>query len=257
VTEYSDQPPITLYTYASSPFAAKTYFYLVYKRLDFELVYVHPLKRNEIAFTNQGLIPVLKIGDEWRIESSEHGAWLDELFPQGPLLGHSAGERAALITLEKDVSLLMMTTAFRSMGQPRSFWEQLREGWNLGKIMRKTSLTPAPLVPIWPFLIRRAPFLKHASFMLQPKLGPREYQAWALDELERLIASGPYIGGREILSQADLTAYSAIYISCNVPLAGAPDYLARPIIKAWVETVEAQLPDNLSPKLFLHARDRV
>jgi glutathione S-transferase len=251
------QPKITLYTYASSPFGAKTYFYLIYKRLDFDIVCIHPIKRTEIAFTGQGLIPVLKIGDEWRIESSDHGPWLDDLFPDHKLLGETAAEQEAVIALEKQVSLLMMTTAFRSMGQPRSFWEQMREGWNLGRIMHQTSKTPLALVPIWPFLIRRAPFLKHASFMLQPNMGAREYQDWAVQELARYIGDGLFIGGREALSQADLTAYAALYISNAVPLTGAPDYMQNPTIKAWAGRVEAALPDTLSPKLFGHALDRI
>ncbi len=251
------QPEITLYIYASSPFAAKTYFYLIYKRLKFKVVYVHPLKRTEIAFTNQAIIPVLKIGEEWRLESSDHGQWLEERFPEYTILGETEQERKSLIALEAEISGILMPAAFRSMAQPRTFMEQMREGWNLGRIMHQTSKTPLALVPIWPLLIRRAPFLKHAAFMFAPDLTGEAFQEKVLNEMERLIGEGPFFGGHDRISQADLTAYSAVYISNQIPLTGAPRFFERSIIQRWVKAVETQLPETFHTRLFPHAGFRL
>jgi glutathione S-transferase len=251
------QAEITLYTYATSPFGAKTYFYLIYKRLPFKLVYVHPIKRSEISFTKQSIIPVLKIDNEWRLESSDHGHWLDEMFPTRGILGETEQERQTLIALEAKISSILMPCIFRSMAQRKNLMEQLREGWNLGSIMHQTSKTPAILVPIWPFLIRRVQFLKQAAFSYAPDASRETFQQMVFTEFERLIGDGPFIGGRASISQADLTAYSAVYVSSAVPLTGAPRFLERPALEQWARRVEARLPESFTPRLFSKAPDRV
>lgn len=57
------QESVRLFTYANSPFGAKVYWALQFKRAAFELTYVNPLTRKEIAFTKQGVVPVLEIGE--------------------------------------------------------------------------------------------------------------------------------------------------------------------------------------------------
>ena len=79
------QTPIRLYSYPTSPYTQKVGRYLNYKKLDFELVGVNPITSAEIAFAGQKRVPVLNVGDEWRLESSELGLWLEERYPEIPI----------------------------------------------------------------------------------------------------------------------------------------------------------------------------
>ena len=44
VDRSASQPPIRLYTYAMSPYAAKVHCFLLFKELDFECWYPNPLR---------------------------------------------------------------------------------------------------------------------------------------------------------------------------------------------------------------------
>ena len=77
---------IKLYGYSTSPYVRKVACCLYYKQLPFEFVPVNPVDPSEIAFTGQTQVPVLQIGDEWRIDSTPLALWLDELFPERPCL---------------------------------------------------------------------------------------------------------------------------------------------------------------------------
>jgi hypothetical protein len=179
------------------------------------------------------------------------------MFPEHGFLGESTSERQALIDLEAKVSRMLMPAIFRSMAQQRNSSEQLLEGWNLGRIMHQTFITPGVLVPIWPLLIRRVQFLKDAAFSFAPNLSQLEFQNFVLVELEKLIDQGRFIGGRTQISQADLTAYAAIYISASVPLTGSPPYLQMLKIKAWTQRLEEKLPASFQTFLFPKAPNRV
>ncbi len=88
-------PDIKLYGYSTSPYVRKVGCCLHYKELSFEFVPVNPTDPREIAFTGQTQVPVLKIDDEWRSDSTPLAMWLDELFPEKPLLGNTQKERKA------------------------------------------------------------------------------------------------------------------------------------------------------------------
>ena len=65
---------ITLYGYATSPYVRKTAAFLYYKRLDFDHVPVNPTDpAATIGFTGKTQVPVLKIGDEWKLDQSQRG----------------------------------------------------------------------------------------------------------------------------------------------------------------------------------------
>ena len=96
--------PITLYTYALSPYGMKVYWALIYKRLPFTIRYVSPVDQEEIAFTTQHVVPVLQVGDEWRLDSGPICCWLDELYPEIIISGESESERQAIMEADKWIS---------------------------------------------------------------------------------------------------------------------------------------------------------
>jgi len=106
---------VTLYTYALSPYGMKVYWALIYKKIPFKLQYVSPRNQNEIAFTNQRVIPVLKVDDEWRLDSGPICQWLDELFPERPIAGSNEAEKQAITEADEWVTRNVIALSFRSV----------------------------------------------------------------------------------------------------------------------------------------------
>jgi len=107
------QPPIQLFSYPTSPYAQKVGCYLKYKQLDYKLVAVNPLNNTEIRFTRQRQVPVLQIGNQWRKDSSELGLWLDELYPQKPIMPVDEAERDKVLLIDRWISDSLIPTSFR------------------------------------------------------------------------------------------------------------------------------------------------
>jgi hypothetical protein len=74
-------PPVRLYTYAMSPFAAKVHCFLLYKRIPFECFYVHPLRvRQDLPVGHQ--IPVVTVDTESRADSTPSACGWTSSFPK-------------------------------------------------------------------------------------------------------------------------------------------------------------------------------
>jgi len=104
---------IQLFSYPTSPYGQKVGCYLKYKELEFKFVGVNPLTNDQIKFTRQRQVPVLQIGNEWRKESSELGLWLDEAYPDKPMLPGDESERERVLEIDKWVSDSLITGMFR------------------------------------------------------------------------------------------------------------------------------------------------
>lgn len=74
----------------------KVYWALVFKDIEFKLQYVNPQDQREVSFTNQTIVPVVKIDEEWRMDSGPICCWLDERFPERPIAGSNDQERKAI-----------------------------------------------------------------------------------------------------------------------------------------------------------------
>ena len=92
---------IKLLSFPTSPFGWKVGCYLAYKNLNYEFVGVSPITFKQVAFTNKKQVPVLSIDDEWRLESSDIGIWLNEKFPEKNILGNTAEEKDLILSIDK------------------------------------------------------------------------------------------------------------------------------------------------------------
>lgn len=91
-----------LYSYALSPYAGKVHAFLNFKQLPFRVHYVNPLRAaKELDFTGQHFVPVVRIGEQWRADSTPIGLWLDEVFPELPLLPEGDAERTAILAIDQ------------------------------------------------------------------------------------------------------------------------------------------------------------
>ena len=121
-TNAPDFPPVRLYTYVMSPYAAKVHGFLLRKRVPFETLYVNPLRaRQELPVGRQ--VPVLTIGDESRADSTPIGLWLDERFPDQPRLLPAAGDEREQLTCDEALcftNIIQYQSWVRSKRQGRS-----------------------------------------------------------------------------------------------------------------------------------------
>jgi glutathione S-transferase len=87
---------IKLYSYDACPFAQRTRMVLAEKNIDFDLleVDVHNKPANWQEISPYGKVPVLRHGDTSVYESTIVNEYLDEVFPEPPLMPDGAAARA-------------------------------------------------------------------------------------------------------------------------------------------------------------------
>ncbi len=227
-------PPITLYTYAMSPFAAKVHCFLLFKRVPFECFYINPFRvKQDLPVGHQ--IPVVTIGDESRGDSTPIGLWLDERFPDLPrLLPESGDERERVLKIDDWVSHCLIPNSFRFF--PGDGFDRYRNGWKLSHVMNKTARggIPAPLRAAWPLLITRVGFVKRLIAMADDGLPLRESKKKLYAQFISYLDGRPFLGGRDEPSLPDLAAYPQFALYYMTGFRGGEDILSYPEIMAWL-----------------------
>ena len=243
--------PITLYNYAASPYGARVYWTLVFKRLPFRMVYVNPFTRREIGFSKQRVVPVLRVGDAWRQDSTPICTWLEELCPSPPVLGADAGERERILAIDRWVSERFIALSFRHhVDSGGRIVEWLRNGQRMGAVNHETCRGfPRPVVWVWPLLLRNAAFVRKGARHHARHATLREANAAVREELLRQVAAGPFLGGLSEPSLADLAAYGQLVKLHAAGLEGYPDFAADPPVAAWIRRLESRLPVAPEPPL--------
>lgn len=237
---------ITLYTYPTSPYGMKVGCYLKYKKLKYNFVPVNPVVPKQIKFTRQRQVPVLKIGDEWRKDSSKIGTWLDTLYPEYPLLRLNEEENARLLEIDKWVSnQLIPSYVFRNAVEWDSIFMGLHNGWTLAKSVHSATPIPLALRVLWPILIKNARFIVRMMDMVDMKESKLNMRKRLTNQFEEHLADGPYLGGLTEPSLADLSAFPVIVFGSMMGLkAQGSTMLDNPAILNWAHRIQSRLPRN-------------
>jgi len=149
---------ITLYGYATSPFVRKTGAFLHYKGVEFTHVPVNPIDPSAtIGHTKQTMVPVLEINGEWRTESSDHGHWLDEIFPDKPLC---PPDHDALVREMDDWASGFLHAGFRALIDSDLNAAIRFRLWRFAEILNADTPIPNEIRNKWPDLVANAPFIK-------------------------------------------------------------------------------------------------
>jgi glutathione S-transferase len=217
-----------------SPYAAKVHCFLLYKKLDFECFYISPFRvEQDLPIGKQ--IPVLCVDKEHRADSTPIGLWLDELFPNAPmLLPKDLTERESLLQIDDWISQNMIPASFRSY--PGAGIDRILNGWKLSYVMGKTARggIPLPMRIAWPLLITRVGFVRRMIEQADDGLPVRKSKLKLYDEFVARLDGGPFLAGRAAPSLPDFSAYPQFALYYQVGFRGGDDILGSPEIMTWL-----------------------
>lgn len=243
---------IVLYAYAINPDAARVNCFLDYKELEFNIIYVNPLSQREIRFTRQHRIPVLKIGEIWKTDATAIGLWLEEQFPEKPILGASQAERELILQLNGWVNASLIPGCYRQLMEWNSLFDWLRNNWRLGAVLNRTRSLPFIVRLLWPALLKVRPLTGRLELdapiaRTEPLsiMGERTCK----ELLERL-GKGPFLGELTTPSLVDLAAYPQFIMPYLLGLRQDAAFFRYPRVLGWMSRVQKTLPPNplLVPK---------
>lgn len=235
---------IQLFSYPTSPFAQKVGCYLKYKQLDFKLIPVNPMTNAEIAFTHQRQVPVLKIGDEWRKESSELGLWLDQLYPNKPLMPDSEALKQAVLETDAWISRSLLPSIFRYAVEWQNSWYSIHNGWRLSRAVNNA--TPLPMIArvMWPFGVKRAKFILDMVNEMDLSESIPQMNTRLQEEFIEHLNGGPFFAGHNQPTLADFSAFPAVTSGYFMGMKTCQSLIEHPELAAWAKRVYAYLPDN-------------
>ena len=246
---------VKLYGYATSPFVSKTACFLLSKGVDFTHIPVNPLDPDTvIGFTGQTQVPILEIDGEWRLESSQHAYWLDEVFPDKPLCPPEHAEKIKTLDHWVDFSFIL-GTYFRAPHDfdvdaiPEDFRNFCRGAAAL--VNSQTPLSKQDQDDWAAHNIRphkRLAFVKHMGQHLDLNESTADMAARVFGELVTHLGDGPYFGELDTPTMLDFSLFPNLV---NYYLAGIQDELSaaqHPAVKAWLQRVAKHLPTN--PTLY-------
>lgn len=245
---------VRLFGYAASPYNLKTWCFLQYKDIDFQFIPVNPNPNNsvfpEIAFTDQTQIPVLQIDGEWRLESSHHAYWLDEVFPdKKPLCPAQHAEKVK--TLDKWVDDFIVATNFLYSlhFDAKSLPHELRAAcWRMGMIANATHPISPQEVNDWPRLaFEEMHFAKHMGRQLDRSGSLAEIQEAFFGELVGNLGDGPFFGGLDVPTMLDFSLAINLVQGYLVGAVAEISAAKHPAVKAWLKRVAEHLPANPTP----------
>lgn len=243
------EPAIEIYSYTTSPYGNKVTAYLNYKGIDYKSIPVNPMTSEELKFSQQTQVPVVKIGDEWRTESSEIGLWIDELFPDRPLMPDDDAQRQKILLIDAWVSASLYMAFFRPLVDwSNSPVRSIRNGWKMGQGLCDDGSAPAYIKWAYPWVVRKLPFIRH---MLRHTDFSESFSDMALrleGEFVERLESGTFLGGMETPTLADFSAYPAIAQKYRMGVNEKRNFLDNPIIAQWCRDVQSNF--NGSPFLF-------
>ena len=235
---------IKLYGYSTSPYVRKVGCCLYYKDLPFEFVPVNPFDPKEIAFTGQTQVPVLQIGDEWRTDSTPLAMWLDELFPEKPLLGNTEQERESILALDSWVTDSLILTFFRSVYEGEMNAKFRQRAWRLAAIVSSQTPVSDKLRNAWPDLLKMAPFIKHLMCDVDKSETLVEMQARVPLQLIENLQGGPFFGGRKEPSLVDFAIFPQEVFYYMVGMDENLGLTREPSLNSWLNNMKPLMPKN-------------
>jgi glutathione S-transferase len=235
---------ITLYGYPTSPYVMKVACFLNYKQLPYTYIPVNPVDPKRIKFTGQRQVPVLTIGDEWRKDSTAIGIWLNDRFADRNILGYSDEAADKIMEIDRWVSDQLIAGRFRHAVEWENTWDSLRNGWKLSRAVSNATPLKAYVRFIWPIAVRKAGFIVDIVNGLDLQEPIADMRQRHCDEFIKYLGDGPFLGGEECISLADLSAYPTIVSGHLMGMHADSPLLKNETVIAWCRRIQEELPKN-------------
>lgn len=235
---------VKLYGYSTSPFVRKVGCCLYYKDLPFEFIPVNPMEPKEIAFTGQTQVPVLQIGNEWRTDSTPLAIWLDESFPEKPLLGKTPQERESILAMDSWVTDSLILAGFRSAYEGEMNAKFRHRAWRLAAIVSSQTPLPDEMRNAWPDLLKTAPFIKHMMCHADESETLSEMLARVPLQLIGNLQGGPFFGGRKEPSLVDFAIFPQVVFMYMVGMDQHLGLTLAPPLNNWLNNMKPLMPKN-------------
>jgi len=198
----------------------------------------------EIAFTKDTKVPVIKIDDDWKTESTDIVAWVDELFPEKPLFGDKPQQRNMILELDTWVSDFLIHGMFRGASE-KGISHQFRQGaWRLAAIISSQTPLPEDVRNAWPEILKSVPFIKKIADEAKAAEKASGKKFDLLTDLSEKLGAGPFLGELSSPSIADFSAYQQLTFNYQVGITADLEVAENPNIKAWLKRLQALLPKN-------------
>lgn len=234
---------VKLYGYATSPFVRKTGCFLYYKNIEFTHIPVDPTNPDAtIGFTEKTQVPVLEVDGEWRLESSAHASWLDELFPGKPLF--PVGHRTKIEEIDAWINDSFLLSIFRYPIDGEHNLQFRYRGWRLAALLSAHTPLPETVRHQWPDALRQASFIKAMAQHMNLDESIPDMQMRLAGELEAHLGEGPFLGGFDQPTMLDLAVFPQLVWGYMFGLEERLSAAAHPAIKAWLQRVAEHLPGN-------------
>jgi glutathione S-transferase len=212
-----------------NPFSEKVARALALKKVEFDRVIVSGSDEIARYSPEKRTLPVLQIGDEWRAESGVILDWIDERYPEPPLLSSDSKVAEAQRSLAEwsDSSFAFYWNRWLASQEPLDeaaatpaadgrFLERMRS--SLGRSLSRGA----------------RPSRKDAL-----ELQVIDGIARRLDDLEKLLGERDFFHADQP-SMADLAVFGMMLLIEHGPIPGSADMLAaRPTLVAYVRRLEA------------------
>lgn len=245
---------IKLYGYSTSPFVRKVAACLYYKQLPFEHVPVNPVDpANVLAITGKRQVPVLTIGDEWKLDSTPIALWLDEVFPERPLLPKDPKARETVLKIDQWMNEIFFPSYFRAaVDGPKDLQSKFR-GWRLAAIVSAHTPLAEHMRHRWPDLLGFAPFILKMVEPLDRSESLKDMQMRIGMDMLGHLGGGPFLGGMARPTLADFALYPQLVFPYMAGLSDKIPSDAVPQLKTWRQSVAEFLPKNpiLVPDEFI------
>lgn len=239
-------PAITLYGYTTSPFVRKVSCYLYYKGLPFTFVGVSPVEPDKtIGFTGGTQVPVLKIGEEWKTDSTPIGLWIDERFPEQPLTGTTAAQKETILKIDRWASdQFIPGMIFRAAIESNVTDAFKARAWRLADIVSSAAPMQDTVKKAWPDVLKNAQFIKDMVNELDLSEPLLAMQQRLIMELSDHLGDGPFLGGLDAPSLADFAIYPQVMFPYQVGLINDLILTQHPTLGPWLTRISETLPRN-------------
>ena len=204
----------------------------------------------QIAFTGQRTVPVVKVGDEWRLDSGPICVWLDKHFADHPIAGSDPNERRAIEKADEWVTDNIIGLLFRSTIDDDRPFSAFRNGRVLANVMRQTSgQVPWWTQFIWYRLLRQTRFVVADANKVDRSLRMQECREGILSELESRLSATGFLAGTNRPSYADMSLFAQLACASSFGLEGALAPNASEMLRKWYHGICDRIDTAKAPEL--------